>query len=161
MRYPDTFPPIWVARQIREAASWGRLYSELSHNDGRDEAWFLAEDGLPTLPTPVATTSKIRSWDGRTAVVEHDGSCILVMRRTYYPGWHGSVDNGPTEPVLKVNGGLQGILLTGSKVSQVVVSYQPSNLRKTARISIGAAAAAVATLIVHAFQTWRDRRRQS
>ena len=41
---PNPFPSAWVSRRVREAANWGRLYSELSVFDLADEAWFLAEE---------------------------------------------------------------------------------------------------------------------
>ncbi len=154
MRNRDAFPAAWVAHHVREAVNWGRLYSELSCADARDDAWFLAEDHPPELPAPSATSSAVKSWDGRTAVVEHDGSCILIMRRTYYPGWICRVDDGPDQPVLKVNGGLQGVRLVGSGTSRVSVSYRPSGLPQAARISL---AALTAALLVLATAGWTAR----
>ena len=61
--------------------------------------------GLP------ARTARVRSWDGRTAIVEHDGACYLTLRRAYYPGWSCRVNGGPEQPVFRINGGLQGVLL--------------------------------------------------
>ncbi len=146
VRNRDVFPPVWVARRVREAANWGRLYSELSRVDAPDEAWFLAEDHPPSLPAPSASVAGVQSWDGQTAIVEHDGSCILIMRRTYYPGWICRVNDGPDHPVIKVNGGLQGIPLLGSGTSRVVMRYRPNGLPQAARVSLAALALAALVL---------------
>ena len=128
VRDRSAFPAARAARQVREAGSWGQLYSTLSSADHIDEAWFLAEDGVPKLPDPPATAPKVRSWDGRTAVVEHDGSCVLILRRTFYPGWSYRIDGGPGRPVLKVDGGLHGIPLAGAGTNRVELAYRPTGL---------------------------------
>ena len=58
------------------------------------------------------------------------GPCYLILRRTYYPGWFYRLDDGPEQPVLKVNGGLQGAALTGTGLSQVTFQYRPTGLRQ-------------------------------
>jgi hypothetical protein len=146
VRNLGAFPSAWVALRVHEAKTWGRLYAELSLVDSPDEAWILSEDHPPSLPAPAATAASVQSWDGRTAVVEHDGSCILIMRRIHYPGWICRVDDGPDQPVLKVDGGLQGILLVGSGTSRVSMRYRPTGLRQAARVSLAALALAVIVL---------------
>jgi len=128
VRNPDVLPPAWVARRIREAADWPGLYTGLTRGDVSDDAWFLSEDHPSPLPDPTAQVAHVQSWDGQTAVVEHDGSCILVLRRTHYPGWVYQVDGGHEQPVLKVNDGLQGVRLLGSGTSRVLVRYRPTGL---------------------------------
>ena len=71
---------------------------------------------------PPARMVDLKNWDGRSAIVDHDGSCYLIIRRTYYPGWTCRVNDGPEQPVLKVNGGLQGVPLTGTGTSRVHIS---------------------------------------
>ncbi len=156
VRDREAFPPARAARRVRTAESWGRLYSTLSGADLPDEAWFLAEDGAPLLPGPTATTAQVRSWDGRTAVVEHDGSCVLVLRRTYYPGWSYRIDDGPERPVLKVDGGLHGVPLTGAGTSRVEVRYRPTGLARAATISLAALGAAVLFLGVAGWRAIRS-----
>jgi hypothetical protein len=141
------FPQAWVAHRVREARSWGQLYSELSVADAPDGAWFLAEDGAPRLPDPPAATARVRGWDGRAAVVEHDGSCVLILRRTYYPGWSYRIDGGPEHPVLKVDGGLHGIPLAGSGTHRVEVRYRPTGLDRAMWVSLAALGAAVLVLL--------------
>ena len=138
MRDPGAFPAARAARRVREATGWGELYTTLSSGDRPDEAWFLAEDGAPRLPEPFATAARVRSWDGRAAVVEHDGSCVLILRRTYFPGWSYRIGGGPEQPVLKVDGGLQGVPLEGSGTHRVEVAYYPTGLRRAVSISIAA-----------------------
>ena len=157
MRDPRAFPPAWVARRVREATGWGQLYSELSVEDAPDDAWFLAEDGAPRLPGPPAVKARVRSWDGRTAVVEHDGSCVLILRRTFYPGWVYRIDGGPAQPILKVEGGLHGIPLAGSGTHRVAVSYRPAWFASAATVSLAAVGGAVLVLGAAGLGRWRAR----
>ena len=146
VRNLGVFPAAWVVSRVRTADSWGQLFADLSLVDSPDEAWILTEDHPPTLPAPAATTASVQSWDGRTAVVEHDGSCILIMRRIHYPGWICRVDDGPDQPVLKVDGGLQGILLVGSGTSRVSMRYRPTGFPQAATVSLAALALAAIVL---------------
>jgi hypothetical protein len=150
---PGAFPPAWVSRRVHEAKVWGQLYSELSIADAADDAWFLAEDRVPWLPGPPAVAAAVRSWDGRTAVVDHDGSCILILRRVHYPGWTYRIDGSPPRPVLKVDGGLQGVPLTGSGTSRVVTTYRPTGLRAAAIVSLASTAGALGVLIAAGLMT--------
>ena len=158
VRNPGAFPPAWVARSVRVAPNWGWLYSELSAADSRDVAWFLAEDNALSLPKPTAQVASVRSYDGQIAVVDHDGSCILVLRQTYYPGWVYRVNDGPLTPVLKVDGGLQGIPLLGSGTSRVVVRYQPSGLARATKVALIALAAAACVLAAAGLKTLKRSR---
>jgi hypothetical protein len=158
VRDPGAFPAARVALRVREADGWGPLYTTLSHGDLADEAWFLAEDGAPRLTGPPAGTARVRSWDRRAAVVEHDGSCVLILRRTYYPGWSYRIDGGPEHPVLKVDGGLHGIPLAGSGIHRVEVRYRPTGLRQAVRISMAALGAAVLVLLVDGWRAIKGRR---
>jgi hypothetical protein len=146
VRIRNAFPPAWVSRRVREVENWGQLYTALTHMKDPNEAWFLAEDHPPVLPTPAADVATVRSWDGQTAIVDHDGPCLLIMRRTYYPGWVSRVNDGPELPVLKVNGGLQGARLSGSGTTRVSVRYRPVGLERASIITLTALAAAVLVL---------------
>lgn len=156
---PRAFPSAWVARRVHEARVWGQLYSELSIADAPDDAWFLAEDRVPKPPGPVANIATVRSWDGRTAEVDHDGSCVLILRRVYYPGWTYRIDGGPWQPVRKVDGGLQGILLSGSGTSRVETVYHPTGLRAAAVVSIVATLGALVVLVAGGSRSFLIRRR--
>jgi hypothetical protein len=150
VRVPNPFPSAWIARRIHNASGWGQLYAELSRTEAQDEAWFLPEDSPPSFPDQVAHAAQVESWNGQTAVVKHDGSCILILRRTYYPGWMCRVNDGPAQPVLKVDGGMQGIQIFGSGTSRVTTHYQPTGLRQAMVISAAAVGAAVLVLAVAA-----------
>jgi hypothetical protein len=148
--YPAPFPAAWVARRVHTAKVWGVLYTELEAADLPDEAWFLPEDRPADLPDlgdgTAAGTIRVQSWDGRTAVVEHEGPCILILQRTHYPGWTYRVEDGPERPVLKLNGGLQGALLTGAGTHRVETRYRPTGLTSSARVTLTALAAAALVL---------------
>jgi hypothetical protein len=149
VRYRDVFPPAWIALRVRQAENWVRLYRALSGSDAQDEAWLLPEDRPSRLRNLDASpASHVTNWDGRTAVVEHDGSCVLILRRTHYPGWTYRVDGGPEQPVLKVSGGLQGAWLAGSGTSRVETRYRPTGLTRTASVSFSSLVAALLVLAV-------------
>ncbi|HEV3168284.1 MAG TPA: hypothetical protein VGZ22_30045 [Isosphaeraceae bacterium] len=158
VRYPDPFPPVHVARRVRVAKDWFELYPRLSRNDDADTAWYLA----PDLPIPEASerasSARILEWDGLSGKVEHDGSCELVIRRTYYPGWTARLDDGPARPVHWADGGLQGIRLVGSGTTRVTVQYHPTGLVPATRISAIALAAAVGLILACLLRMGRDRR---
>jgi hypothetical protein len=159
VRNKDVFPPAWVALQVRRPQDWVELYGTLSRVDARDEAWLLPEDRPPGLrELDASPASRVKSWDGRTAVVEHDGSCILILRRTHYPGWTYRVNDGPEQPVLKVSGGLQGAWLTGTGTSRVETRYRPTGLTRALRVSTGAVAAALVVLAAAGWRSLYDRR---
>src|SRR5262249_46123603 len=143
VRNPGAFPPAWVTRRVREVPHWGALYSALSSADLPDEALFLPEDRPAPMPPPMAQAAHVSSWDGKTAIVEHDGGCVLILRRTYYPGWFYQVDGGPALPVLKVSGGLQGVQLAGAGTSRVQLRYRPTGLRQASTVTLVALAAAL------------------
>ncbi len=172
VRDPRALPAVWVALRAREVADWPSLYTALSLEDRSGEVWFIHGDHSPeTEPTSArslsnspadagipkacninmgvpARSANVRSWNGRTAVVDHDGTCYLILRRTFYDGWFYRVNDGAERPVFKVNGGLQGIPLTGTGPSDVTLIYRPTGLRTAAGISLGSMAAALCVVLV-------------
>ncbi len=143
-----SFPPAWIARRMYTAENWGGLYTELSVLDRPEEAWFLPGDSPLPFAGDAAQTANVESWDGQAAVVLHDGACILILRRTYYPGWTYQLDGGRDQPVLRVDGGLQGIPLSGSGRRHVKVHYRPTLLARSVAVSLIAIVGALLTLVV-------------
>ena len=161
-----------MALRAFEVGGWEPLFTTLTLRDQPGEAWFIHGEGSPEAEfrskhsledfvaknlTPralniefgvPAQAAQVKAWSNRTVVVEHDGTCYLVVRRTYYPGWFYQVNNGPERPVLKVNGGLQCVPLTGAGTSRVTFGYRPPALRLGAAVSLGSTAAALVVLIV-------------
>ncbi|HMF36066.1 MAG TPA: hypothetical protein VKF17_05480, partial [Isosphaeraceae bacterium] len=112
--------------------------------------WYRAGDQPPASAGPIATTAKVISWDGRTALVEHDGTCDLVINRTYYPGWFASVNEGLEQPVARAEIGVQAVRLVGHGPSRVTFAYRPAGPRAACAISLGASGLACLGLIVEA-----------
>jgi hypothetical protein len=147
LRHAEADPPAHVALRVREASDWTELYPNLSRRDDPSEVWYLAADRPADGPGPRARSAKLVAWDGRRAVVEHDGDCDLVVRRTYYPGWEASIDGAPARPVTKADGGLQAVRLEGSGNSRVEFRYRPTDLVPAAMTSALATSAALLALI--------------
>jgi hypothetical protein len=177
VHYPAPAPFASIALRAYEVSCWGVLYTTLSSSDHAGEAWFIhgeepeegrstpartAEDFLNERNRPrfqelahgvPAKSAHILSWDSHSAVVEHDGACYLIFRRTHYGGWCYRIDNGPERPVFKVNGGLQCVPLLGTGTTRVSLAYHPTNLRLASSISLGAAAMALLSVLLSAVRT--------
>jgi hypothetical protein len=146
VRYPGAFPRARVALRAVVCRDWETMFSMLSLQDAEDQVWFTGEDRPPDLNTPRAHRARLTAWDGQRGTVEHDGSCELVLNRTFAPGWFARINDGPEHPVLRAEGGIQAIHLTGSGTSRVAVRYQPRGLVPAAWLSALATAAAVLAL---------------
>jgi hypothetical protein len=155
-RSAGSFPRVRVARRIRVAyARSDRAYG-LERAADPDEAWFAAATAPPDVAGPPAQAARLASWDDDTAVVEHDGTAVLVINRMSYPGWTARLDDGPERPVATVDFGLQGVVLPGSGRTKVALRYRPTALGLWASLSALAVAAAPAVLLLA-----RLRRRSS
>jgi uncharacterized membrane protein YfhO len=86
-------------------------------------------------------------WDGRSGEVEHDGTCDLVLRRTFFPGWTARINDGAEVPVVKADGGFQSVRLPGAGLTKVSVRYRPQGLEVGVGVSIAAAGTATAALV--------------
>ena len=138
VRYPGVWPPVLACREQYRASDWGQLYLRLTRSENQDEAIFLTEDQPPEGRFPRATSARVGSWDGRTVVVEHDGTCDLVVRRTAYPGWKARLRDGAELAVRKANGGLQSVRLEGPGSSRVQFSYYPRGLGHSVALALTA-----------------------
>jgi hypothetical protein len=144
----SAFAPARVALRVREAPGPAELVQGIDSSDAIDEVWFLAADRPKEKSTTRASHAGLRRWDGETGEVACDGVCDLVVTRTYYPGWTASVNGGPDQPVLRAEGGLQAIRLSGPGVFRVSVHYRPTGLLGSASISMIATSLALGALLV-------------
>ena len=123
VRLADPIPEARAAVRAYTAATLGDLLNRFTREDDLDVAWFLAEDDVPGRPA--ATAARVVSWDGRRATVEHEGTCDLVIARSFDPGWKARINDGPPGRVLHVDGGYQGSPISGTGVDQVDLEYRP------------------------------------
>ncbi len=141
-------PEVRVALRARAVADRPSLINRLSREDDRDLAWFLAEDQVP--PRPDTQSARLILWDGTAATVEHDGTCDVVIARTFDAGWRASIDDGPDQSVLPVDGGFQAIRLPGSGRHRVAMRYSPPRFLFYATISLVALALAAVVVLAAA-----------
>ena len=113
------------------------LIDRLFRSDDPDLAMFLAEDAVPARAD--ATSARLISWDGSTATVEHEGTCDLVIARTFDRGWLARIGDGPEQPVLPVDGGFQAVRVEGSGTHRVEISISARRFSLFAAISLAAA----------------------
>jgi hypothetical protein len=147
VRYPEPFPEARAAIRVRIASQERTLISGISFDPDPQAIWYAAADQPPADTEPRASSARIASWDGRAAVVVHDGCCDLVINRTYYPGWFASVDQKPAEPVRRAELGIQAVRLPGKGTSHVSFTYRSTGNTPATRLSLAAIAVACAWLI--------------
>ncbi len=151
------FPNARVAPRRGEAPNRFALIDRLAVSDDLDLAWFLREDRIPERPD--GRSARLQSWDGRVAVVEHDGPCDLVIARSFDPGWLARNNDGAEQPALPVDGGFLAVRLGGTGVDHVALRYQPPRLLLWATVSV--LATLVAIVCVTAGLVWPLRSRSS
>jgi hypothetical protein len=158
VRYPDALPSVRVATTAERVRDWDDLFRHVLEEPLSDTVWYIAEAYPPDDDGRRATSARLLSWDGRTAVVDHDGTCDLVVNRTYYPGWVARVNDGPKHPVRRAEAGVQSVRLPGRGLTRVTFQYRPTRLAESVAVTTGAV---IVSLIVIAFSlqwTLRDRR---
>lgn len=157
VRFAPGSPHVRAARVVHIAQDWGELYSRLSMSESPDEVWFLKADLMPDPPGPRAGSVRVLEWDGQSGAIEHDGTCDLVIRRTYMPGWFARLDGGPPIPVTPADGGLQSVRIPGSGITRVTVNYIPVMLRRGLVLSLAAVALALIVLATDSIRWFRAR----
>jgi hypothetical protein len=135
VRYTDVMPQARAAVRARIAPDDEALAAGMGYDLDPAVVWYRAEDRPTIEREPRAKAATVVSWDGREAVVEHDGPCDLVINRTYYPGWEASVDDGPPAPVGRAELGVQVVHLGGAGTHKVRFSYRPTTLRAASWMS--------------------------
>jgi hypothetical protein len=155
-RLPDPFPAARVALRAWVASDLPSLLQHLSQSDAVDEACFLREDCPRDDPSPRASSARLLSWDGTSGTIEHDGTCDLILIRTFDPGWLARVGAGPERPVFRIDAGLQAIHLVGSGVTRVSLRYEPSELRPAAALSLSALSMIAVSLLASIGSRYRS-----
>jgi len=147
VRYPSPFPQIRVATRMRVVAEPKILIAALGVDFDPRTVWYRDGDQPLEAAGAAATSARVISWDGSSAVVEHNGSCILVIGRTHYPGWRARIEGAQELPVHRAEGGIQSVLLQGSGTSRVTLQYQPGGLWYSAPISLAALLTALGLVV--------------
>jgi len=150
VRYTEVFPQARAAIRERIAPDDRAVAAGIGYDLDPAVVWYRAEDRPSSAQEPRAKDAKVVSWDGREAVVVHDGSCDLVINRTYYPGWEASIDDGPAESVGRAELGVQVVHLGGVGTHRVRFSYRPTTLRAASWISAVSLLLAVGVLTIEA-----------
>jgi hypothetical protein len=142
-RYSGVFPAVRVLLRARVVDGWPALFVSLSKEDHADEATYLRGGDPPEGSSPRATRANLVSWNGVEAVIEHDGTCDVVFRRAYYPGWQFRVNDGFEQPVFPADGGLQALRLYGVGPSRIRLRYRSAWWLVLAPVSLAATLAAL------------------
>ena len=142
---PSTSPPARSRTGPASCPVGPGSTGEISKPLDPDEVVFLESDAPPAPPVRRRAARLIR-WDGRSGEVEHDGTCDLILRRTYAPGWQARIDDGPEFAVIPADGGLQSIRLPGAGLTRVSVRYRPPLLN--IGVSVSLAALGLAGLVI-------------
>ncbi len=153
VRYKKVTPQVRAATRARYAPDEASLVAGISYDDDPTVVWYQEGDRPSNEQAPRATVARVVEWNGREAIVEHDGPCDLVVNRTYYPGWYASIDGGPERPVDRAEFGVQVLHLPGSGTHRARFTFRPTNLRTASGIS---AAALVLVIGVLAFGSRRS-----
>jgi hypothetical protein len=157
VRHPAAFPEARAATRVELASRESSVLAAISIDTSQGAVWYRSGELPVTLSKARARTAWISSWDGRTAIVEHDGTCDLVINRTYYPGWFASVNDGPERPVNRAEIGIQSVLVEGSGTSTVRFEYRMAGMQAASAVSIAATGLALLGLLVEGFRFTRAR----
>jgi hypothetical protein len=116
-----------------------------------DEVWFLRSERPPDPPGVRARKARVVHWEQDSGEVDHDGTCDLVLRRTFYPGWKAWIDGNREVRIIPADGGLQSIRLPGSGLTRVSVRYSPWWLWPAVWISLTAMVTAIIVIVRYYF----------
>jgi Bacterial membrane protein YfhO len=108
----------------------------------------------PTLPTqgsdqpsPVALDSYSPNEVRLSLTAPRQG--LVVLKDAYFPGWQATVDGEPSD-VLRVNGMVRGVVISGPGEHSVVFSYRPASFVRGVLLA-GAVAVLVVTTLLSAW----------
>jgi hypothetical protein len=138
---PRALPRAWVVPVARPAADQLAAVTAPAF-DPRREA--VTEDGPAVSGT--GGTATITGSDDERVTLRTNGSGMLVLSDTWYPGWHATVD-GRDAKIERVDQMLRGVRL-GPGAHTVEMSYRPTSFRIGWIVSLVTALALVAAIVV-------------
>lgn len=145
-RDDTAFPRAWVVHDVVVNSSDDDTWSRIRKGSVDPHHVALVPGRLPVTLDEGASgdTLHFTSYqpDSMSLDVQAAGSGLLVFSEIYYPGWRATV-NGQDAEVLRVDGGLRGILLKRG-ANRVVLTYVP----------VGQYAGAAISLIAFLFCGW-------
>jgi hypothetical protein len=147
VHHPNPFPQARAITRPRTEGDARVVINQLMRIDAQDVAFFATEDRPAAAATSPARQARVVAWDGYAGVLEHDGSCDVVLTRVYDEGWRARVGDEPETPVVRVDAGLQAIHIEGSGKTRVSVRYEPRALRWSGTVSTLALTAAFGTIL--------------
>jgi hypothetical protein len=138
---PRALPRAWVVPAARPAADQLAAVTAPAF-DPRREA--VTEDGPAVSGT--GGTATITSSEDERVTLRTNGSGMLVLSDTWYPGWHATVD-GRDAKIERVDQMLRGVRL-GPGTHTVEMSYRPTSFRIGWIVSLVTALALVAAVVI-------------
>ena len=125
-----------MALQSREAPDLQSVLARMAASESSEVAWFLPGDRPPDSSGPRAHSAQIVRWNPSGGEVDHDGTCDVVIGRTYLPGWTARINDAVEVPVVPVDGGLQSVRLNGAGRTRVELRYRPPRLLPALAVSV-------------------------
>ena len=112
-RRQAALPRAWVAAnwELKPSLSETLATIHAPGFDARTTALVLAK---PPCPAGAGGQASLTSYAPSTVVVNTEGSGVLILSETWYPGWQADVDGQRVE-VFRVDGILRGLCLAGGR----------------------------------------------
>jgi hypothetical protein len=128
---PNAYPRAWLVHRIAVEPDNAKLLAHLDQSDlDFHQIALLNTSVTPGLSASGMTLSEqVQFRQLRADRMELDaaanGPALLILSELFYPGWRATV-NGRDAKVLKVDGGLRGVLVPSGK-SHVYMYYAPAS----------------------------------
>ncbi|HEY4088843.1 MAG TPA: YfhO family protein [Bryobacteraceae bacterium] len=140
------FPRAWIVHEANVVSSDDDTYARITDGSIDPRRVALIQEPLHQTLDEAASGDILHFTsyepDSITLEVQAAGNGVLVLSEIYYPGWRATVNGGDAE-VLRVDGGLRGILLKRG-TNHVVLTYVP----------VGQYAGVLVSLIAFLFCGW-------
>lgn len=156
---PNAYPRAWLVHETAIEPDADKLFQRL--DGGKPDlhrAALLAAPLQASLDQPSNLNDERVVWlssrqDQVRVDVHAGGRALLVFSELFYPGWRATV-NGRAAQILKVDGGLRGVVVPGGD-SHVALDYLPNSFLTGLAFTL----AAFLGTGFFAFQLYRERRR--